>query len=254
MSQLLERLSREQKEEYQGNLYMQTQIMFAFHSCKLEGNELSEDQVRDIYENNIFSVSAESRIKVDDITEIINHFTCFDYMISCAAEDLTENMMKQFHQILKRNTLEELKGKVPIGSYKTEHNTAGDAKTIEPEQVGAEIEQLLKDYLQENKEKDISLESLVNFHYRFERIHPFADNNGKIGRLILFKECLKNNIMPFIIAHRQKLYYLRGLQTYRTDRTKLLNVCLAAQNKYDTIEAYFSTVTESSSSKMLTTD
>ena len=116
------------------------------------------------------------------------------------------------------------------------------------------MEQLLKDYLQENNEKDNSLESLLNFHYRFERIHPFADNNGKIGRLILFKECLKNNIMPFIIAHRQKLYYLRGLQTYRADRTKLLNVCLAAQNKYDTIEAYFSTVTEPNSSRMLTTD
>ncbi len=254
MSNLLERLLQEQKEEEQGNLYMQTQIMFAYHSCKLEGNELSEEQVRDIYENNSFSVMAESRIKVNDITEIINHFTCFDYMISCASEDLTENMMKQFHQILKRNTLDELKGRIPIGVYKTEPNTAGGTKATAPEKVDAEISQLLKDYLQGNKEKDTSLEAIADFHYRFERIHPFADNNGKIGRLIMFKECLKNSIMPFIIAHRQKLYYFRGLQTYRMDQAKLLNVCLAAQNKYDTIEAYFSNVTEFTGYKMLTID
>lgn len=250
MTKLLERLLQEQKEEYQGNLYMQTQIMFAYHSCKLEGNALSEEQVRSIYEYNEFPTAAESCIKVDDVTEIINHFTCFDYMLSRAAEDLTENMMKQFHQILKRNTWDELKSNLPIGSYKTDSTTISGVKTIVPEKVESEMARLLADY----QAKETDLDAIIHLHYRFERIHPFADNNGKIGRLIMFKECLKNDIMPFIIAHRQKLYYFRGLQNYRSDRTKLLNVCTAAQNKYDTIEAYFSTVAEPSAHKLLVTD
>ena len=173
---------------------------------------------------------------VDDIIETVNHFSCFDYMLAHADEELTEDMIKEFHRLLKRNTSDERKEWFRIGDYKARPNVVGDMKTTAPSKVGGEIQKLLDDY---HQKKDVTVEDVVDFHYRFESIHPFQDGNGRVGRIIMFKECLKNDILPFIIDHEHKLFYYRGLKEYKSEKGFLMDTCLSSQDEYEAMVLYF---------------
>lgn len=233
---LLDRLLEEKAMKLKGCLYHQTQIKFAYNSNRIEGSRLSEAQTRYIYETNTISVEPNEVANVDDIIETINHFFCFDYMLAKADEELTEEMIKEFHRLLKRNTSDERKEWFRIGDYKLRPNAVGDMKTTAPAKVTGEIQKLLMDY---RNKKNVSLENIVDFHYRFEIIHPFQDGNGRVGRIIMFKECLKNDILPFIIDNEHKLFYYRGLNEYTREKGYLMDTCLSAQDQYEEMVSYF---------------
>lgn len=233
---LLERLLEEKEMRLKGGLYHQTQIKLAYNSNRIEGSRLSEDQTRYIYETNTVSMEAEETADVDDIIETVNHFSCFDYMLLHADAELTEDMIKEFHRLLKRNTSDERKEWFRVGDYKSRPNVVGDSKTTAPSKVGAEVQKLLADY---HKKEEVNLEDIVEFHYRFERIHPFQDGNGRVGRIILFKECLKHDIFPFIIDHEHKLFYYRGLKEYTVEKGYLMDTCMSSQDEYEKTVSYF---------------
>jgi len=235
MQQLLERLLEEKEMQLKGNLYHYTQIKLAFNSNRIEGSRLSEDQVRYIYETNTVNTGAEEAVDVDDIIETVNHFSCFDFMLLHADEELTEGLIKEFHLLLKRSTSDERKEWFRVGNYKSRPNVVGDRETTEPSRVGSEMKKLLTEYTQK---KEIKIEDIINFHYQFEIIHPFQDGNGRVGRIIMFKECLRHDILPFIINHEHKLLYYRGLQAYEADKGCLLNTCLSAQDEYKKMIIY----------------
>lgn len=232
---LLVRLLEEKEMKLKGGLYHQTQIKFAYNSNCIEGSRLSEDQTRYIYETNTVNMEQDEAASVDDIIETVNHFSCFDYMLVHADEELTEEMIKEFHRLLKR-TSDERKEWFRVGDYKTKPNVVGDMKTTAPTKVSSEIQKLLTDY---HQKKDITIDNIVDFHYRFESIHPFQDGNGRVGRIIMFKECLKHDIMPFIIDHNHKLFYYRGLKEYKTEKGYLMDTCLSAQDQYEAMVSYF---------------
>ena len=236
MQRLLERLVEEKEMQLKGGLYHHTQVKLAFNSNRIEGSRLSEDQTRYIYETNTVNMEEEEAADVDDIIETVNHFSCFDYMLLHADEDLSEDLIKEFHRLLKRSTSDERKEWFQVGDYKTRPNVVGDNKTTAPSKVGSEVQKLLAEY---TGKKDITAEDIVDFHYRFERIHPFQDGNGRVGRIIMFKECLKNNILPFIIDHEHKLFYYRGLQEYESEKGYLFDTCLSAQDEYEKEVSYF---------------
>jgi Fic family protein len=233
---LLERLLEEKEMRLKGGLYHQTQISFSYNSNKIEGNHLSEDQTRYIYETNTFNMEADEVVDVDDIIETVNHFSCFDYTLLHADKELTEDMLKGFHRLLKRNTSDERKEWFRVGDYKSKPNVVGDSETTAPSKVGSEVQRLLADY---HGKKEIMLEDIVAFHYRFERIHPFQDGNGRVGRIIMFKECLKNDILPFIIDHEHKVFYYHGLMEYDTEKGYLVDTCLSAQDEYEKMVSCF---------------
>ena len=233
---LLECLLEEKEMRLKSGLYYQTQISFSYNSNKIEGNRLSEDQTRYIYETNTISLKSEEVTGVDDLIETVNHFSCFDYMLLHADEELTEEMIKGFHLLLKRNTSDANKEWFRIGDFKSRPNMIGDRKTTAPSKVGSEVQSLLADY---HRKEEITVEDIVDFHYRFESIHPFQDGNGRVGRIILFKECLENDIFPFIIDHEHKLFYYRGLKEYDAEKGYLLDTCLSAQDEYEKMVAYF---------------
>jgi len=233
---LLGQLLEEKEMKLKGGLYHQTQIKLAYNSNRIEGSRLSEDQTRYIYETNTVNMEQDEAASVDDIIETVNHFSCFDYMLAHADEELTEEMIKEFHWLLKRNTSDERKEWFRVGDYKTRPNVVGDMKTTAPSKVSREIQKLLTDY---HQKKDIIIENIVDFHYKFESIHPFQDGNGRVGRIIMFKECLKNDILPFIIDHEYKLFYYRGLKEYKTEKGYLMDTCLSAQDQYEKMVAYF---------------
>lgn len=232
---LLERLE-EKEMKLKGGLYHQTQIKLTYNSNRIEGSRLSEDQTRYIYETNTVNMEQDEAANVDDIIETVNHFSCFDYMITHADEELTEEMIKKFHWLLTRNTSDERKEWFRVGDYKARPNVVGNMKTTAPAKVGDEIQKLLTDY---HQKKDIIVEDIVDFHYRFESIHPFQDGNGRVGRIIMFKECLKNDILPFIIDHKHKLFYYHGLKEYKTGKGYLMDTCLSAQDQYEAMLSYF---------------
>jgi len=233
---LLERLLEEKETRLKGGLYHQTQINFAYHTNKIEGSRLSEDQVRYIYETNTVTMEMDKMAAEDDIIETVNHFSCFDYMLLHADEELTEDLIKGFHLLLKRNTSDANKEWFRIGGYKLRPNMVGGGKTTAPSKVGSEIQKLLSDY---TRRKEITVEDIVDFHYRFECIHPFQDGNGRVGRIIMFRECLKHDILPFIIDHEHKLFYYRGLKEYATEKGYLMDTCLSAQDEYEKMVSYF---------------
>ncbi len=233
---LLERLREEKEMKLKGGLYHQTQVKLAFNSNRIEGSRLSEEQTRYIYETNTLNMESDGTANVDDIIETVNHFSCFDFMLNHADEELTEDIIKEFHRLLKRNTSDERKEWFKVGNYKTRPNIVGDTKTTAPSKVEIEIQKLLSDY---HQKRNITLEDIVDFHYRFESIHPFQDGNGRVGRIIIFKECLKNGILPFIIDHEHKLYYYRGLKEYRTEKGFLMGTCQSSQDQYQVIVSYF---------------
>lgn len=232
---LLNLLLEEKEMKLKGGLYHQTQIKLAFNSNRIEGSRLSEDQTRYIYETNTINMEPNETASVDDIIETVNHFSCFDYMLTHADENLSEEMIKEFHKLLKRNTSDERKEWFCVGDYKTRPNIVGDVKTTAPAKVSGEIKKLFQNYNKIN----INVEDIVGFHFQFESIHPFQDGNGRVGRIIMFKECLKNDIMPFIIDHEHKLFYYRGLKEYTVEKGYLLDTCLSAQDQYEAMVKYF---------------
>ena len=230
---------REQKEmKLNGNLYHNTQIMFAYNTNHIEGSKLTEDQTRYIYETNTILFEGETVANVDDILETINHFKLVDYMLDIASEPLTEDIIKKFHKILKEGTMDSRKEWFNVGEYKKLPNEAGMMKTASPNETPKEMQKLMKWY---NSLSKITIKEIIEFHARFEKIHPFQDGNGRVGRMVMFKECLKNNIIPFIILDKDKLFYYRGLKEYQGNREKgyLIDTCLNAQDQYIKMIEYY---------------
>ena len=223
---------KEQKElKLKGNIYHKTQIKLAYNTNRIEGSELSEDDTRYIYETNTI-LSSDKPQKVDDIVETVNHFFLFDFMLEKADEILTEPLIKKFHEILKRGTTHERKDWFNVGEYKKLPNEVGGKETSSPSNVASEMKKLISWY---NGTEEITFDEIIEFHYRFENIHPFQDGNGHVGRIIMFKECLKNNIVPFIIEDESKAFYYRGLKEYNEENGYLRDICLSMQDKYKKI-------------------
>ena len=230
---------REQKEmKLKGNLYHNTQVIFAYNTNHIEGSKLTEDQTRYIFETNSILFEKETVASVDDILETANHFKLVDYMLDIAYEELTEDIIKEFHRILKEGTADSRKEWFNVGEYKKIVNEAGDMKTTSPKETPKAMQKLMEWY---NSLAKITIKEIIEFHARFEKIHPFQDGNGRIGRIIIFKECLKNNIIPFIILDRDKLFYYRGLKEYQGNREKgyLIDTCLNAQDQYIKMMEYY---------------
>lgn len=222
---------REQKEmRLKGNLYHITQINFAYNTNHIEGSTLTEEQTRYIYETNTLVLeNGNDKANVDDIIETANHFKLVDYMLDVADKILTSDMIKEFHKILKTGTSDERISWFNVGEYKKLENEVAGKETIKPEDVENAMTELLNKY---NSLDKVCFDDIVKFHKDFESIHPFQDGNGRIGRIIMFKECLKNDITPFIILDKDKIYYYRGLKEYDTEKGYLLDTCLNAQDRY----------------------
>ncbi len=235
---ILECLKEQKEMQLKGNLYHNTQIIFAYNTNHIEGSTLTEEQTRYIYETKTVLFENDTIVKVDDIIETTNHFKLVDYMLEIAKEPLTEEIIKQFHKILKEGTLDSRKEWFMVGKYKKLANEAGSMKTTLPKNVQKEMGKLIEWY---NSLSKITIEDIIEFHTRFEKIHPFQDGNGRVGRMIAFKECLKNNIIPFIILDKDKLFYYRGLREYQSNREKgyLIDTCLNAQDQYTKMIEYY---------------
>lgn len=230
---------REQKEiGLKGNLYHNTQIVFAYNTNHIEGSKLTEDQTRYIYETNTILFEGETIANVDDILETANHFKLVDYMLEVADEKLTEKIIKEFHKILKEGTMDSRKSWFNVGEYKKLVNEAGSMKTSSPKQTPKDMQKLMEWY---DSLTEVTIKDIIEFHAKFEKIHPFQDGNGRVGRMIAFKECLKNNIIPFIILDKDKLFYYRGLKEYqnKTEKGYLIDTCLNAQDQYANMIKYY---------------
>ena len=229
---------REQKEMgLKGNLYHNTQIIFAYNTNHIEGSTLTEDQTRYIFETNTILFEGDTIAKVDDILETSNHFQLVDYMLDVADKKLNEKMIKEFHKILKNGTSDSRVDWFNVGEYKQKANQIGSGiSTALPSNVEKEMAKLMEWY---NSIKKITIKEIIEFHYRFEKIHPFQDGNGRVGRIIMFKECLKNNIIPFIILDKDKLFYYRGLKEYKNENGYLIDTCLNAQDQYKNMIEYY---------------
>lgn len=227
---------REQKEgKYSGGIYHRTQINLTYNSNHMEGSRLTRNQTRYIFETNTVGVENEV-LNVDDVIETVNHFRCIDLVIDHADDILSEKFIKKLHLTLKNGTSDSRKDWFAVGEYKKMPNEVGGMDTALPEEVADKMKTLLKEY---NVIKEKTLEDILDFHVKFERIHPFQDGNGRVGRLIMFKECLKHNIVPFIIEDNLKLFYYRGLKEWDNEKGYLTDTCLTAQDKYKTYLNYF---------------
>ena len=232
---LLVVLRQEKETKLKGGIYHKTQIDLTYNSNHIEGSRLTHDQTRYIFETNTIGIEGES-VRVDDIIETTNHFRCIDLIIDRAEEKLTESLIKELHLILKSGTSDSRKDWFTVGDYKRLPNEVGGNETTAPEDVHREIKALLKEY---NGKKKKSFEDIVDLHQRFEAIHPFQDGNGRVGRLVMFKECLANGYVPFIITEELKMFYYRGLREWNNLRGYLLDTCLAAQDNYKAVLDYF---------------
>ncbi len=232
---LLDVLREEKATKYSGGIYHKTQIELTYNSNHMEGSRLTHDQTRYIFETNTIGVE-NAALNVDDVIETVNHFRCIDVMIDRAKAALTERFIKELHLVLKNGTSDARKDWFAVGEYKKVPNEVGGMDTVLPEDVADQMKALLTEY---NSKKEKSLADILEFHVRFERIHPFQDGNGRVGRLIMFKECLKYNIVPFIIEDHLKLFYYRGLKEWGSEKGYLTDTCLAAQDKYKTYLDYF---------------
>lgn len=227
---------REQKEgKYSGGIYHRTQIDLTYNSNHMEGSRLTRNQTRYIFETNTVGVENEV-LNVDDVIETVNHFRCIDLVIDHADDILSEKFIKELHLTLKNGTSDSRKDWFAVGEYKKIPNEVGGMDTALPEEVADKMKTLLKEY---NVIKEKTLEDILDFHVKFERIHPFQDGNGCVGRLIMFKECLKHNIVPFIIEDNLKLFYYRGLKEWDNEKGYLTDTCLTAQDKYKADLNYF---------------
>lgn len=232
---LLNILQEQKAGKYSGGIYHKTQIDFTYNSNHIEGSRLSHEQTRYIFETN--TIGAENEVlNVDDVIETANHFRCIDMIIDHAKALLTEKFIKELHLILKNGTSDLRKDWFAVGDYKRMPNEAGGLDTALPEEVADKMKVLLAEY---NSKKEKIFEDVLDFHVKFERIHPFQDGNGRVGRLIMFKECLKYNIVPFIIEDNLKLFYYRGLKEWNNEKGYLTDTCLSAQDKYKAYLDYF---------------
>ena len=235
LKNLLEFLRAEKTGGVKGGIYHKVQIELTYNSNRIEGSRLTHDQTRYIYETNTIGID-NAAVNVDDIVETANHFRCIDMAIEQANQPLSEAFIKGLHLTLANGTSNARKDWFAVGDYKKLPNEVGGLDTALPEEVPARMKELLRSY---NAMKEKTLEDIIEFHYRFESIHPFQDGNGRVGRLILFKECLRNNIVPFIIDDELKLFYYRGLREWKNERGFLMDTCLAAQDKFRAYLDYF---------------
>ncbi len=232
---LLERLREEKKASLKGGIYHKIQIELTYNSNRIEGSKLTHDQTRYIFETNTIGIENDS-LNVDDIIETANHFKCIDMIIDNATYKLSEKFIKELHFTLKSGTSDSRKDWFNVGEYKKLPNEVGGKETASPEEVSEKIKDLLKSY---NEKNEHSLEEIIEFHYQFESIHPFQDGNGRVGRLLMFKECLKNNIVPFIIDDSLKMFYYRGLSEWNNEKGYLTDTCLSAQDRFKRYLDYF---------------
>ena len=232
---LLERLKAEKSSALSGGIYHKVQIELTYNSNHIEGSKLTHDQTRYIFETNTIGAETDA-LNVDDIIETANHFKCIDMIIENSTRKLTEKFIKQLHYTLKSGTSDSRKDWFNVGEYKKLPNEVGGKETAKPKDTANKVKELLKSY---NQKDEHTLEEIIDFHYRFESIHPFQDGNGRVGRLIMFKECLKNNIVPFIIDDSLKMFYYRGLSEWNNEKGYLTDTCLSAQDKFKTYLDYF---------------
>lgn len=232
---LLETLKRERNARLKGGIYHRFQVEFTYNSNHIEGSKLTHDQTALIFETKTIG-QMSGNTKVDDIIETVNHFKCIDYIIDFADKKLTEAFIKQLHLILKSNTADSFLNWFKVGDYKLLPNEVGETQTVSPENVKAEIKALLEQY---NSIEHITIEDIIYFHYKFESIHPFQDGNGRVGRLIMLKECLKHNIVPILIQDEFKSFYYRGLKEYKRQKGYLVDTCLHGQDIIKTYLDYF---------------
>lgn len=232
---LLDILQSEKKNKYSGGIYHKTQIDLTYNSNHIEGSRLTHDQTRYIFDTNTIGVENEV-LNVDDVIETANHFRCIDMIIDNAKATLTEKFIKDLHLILKNGTSDSRKDWFSVGEYKKMPNEVGGMVTALPEEVADRMKALLTEY---NNKEEKTLEDILDFYVKFERIHPFQDGNGRVGRLIMFKECLKYNIVPFIIEDQLKMFYYRGLKEWKNEKGYLKDTCLTAQDRYKSYLDYF---------------
>jgi len=232
---LLDILRDEKANKYSGGIYHKTQIDLTYNSNHMEGSRLTHDQTRYIFETNTIGIEKEV-LNVDDVIETANHFRCIDMIIDRAKLSLTEKIIKELHLILKNGTSDSRKDWFAVGNYKKLPNEVGGMETALPEEVANKMKKLLSEY---NNKEEKNFEDILDFHVKFERIQPFQDGNGRVGRLIMFKECLKYNIVPFIIEDNLKMFYYRGLKEWDNEKGYLTDTCMTAQDRYKAYLDYF---------------
>ena len=235
LSPLLERLRQEKQGRLKGGIYHRTQIDLTYNSNHIEGSRLTKEQTRFIFETNTLGATSENT-RIDDIMETVNHFRCIDYVIDHATDKVTVAHIKQLHRILKANTSDSQKDWFVVGDYKKLPNEVGEEKTVEPKSVHKHMAKLISDF---NSKGTISLDDVIDFHVKFERIHPFQDGNGRVGRLLMFWQCLQNRIAPFIISEELRLFYYRGIQKWGRVNEFMQDTCLTAQDNYKALLDYF---------------
>ena len=224
IARLKEELIQQRKSKFKGNIYHYSQVNFAYNSNKIEGGRLSEDETEEIFETDSFIPKSDETIKLDDLIEMKNHFRLFDYTLDTLNDDLSKEMIINMNKILKRNTTDEENPRYNVGGFKIIPNKIGLINVIDtsaPEDVEKDIGNLLLEY---KKIKNVTIEDIIDFHYKFELIHHFGDGNGRVGRMIMFRECLRNNIMPFIVLDNDKSFYMRGLKNYKNDKKITIKV------------------------------
>lgn len=232
---LIEILKEQKESRLKGGIYHKIQIELTYNSNHIEGSRLTHDQTRFIYETNTLDITDEA-VNVDDIIETVNHFRCVDKIIERADSEITEELIKELHFILKSGTSDSRKDWFAVGDYKRMPNEVGGRETTAPEEVSNEMKALLKKY---NNGMSKTLEDIIAFHVAFETIHPFQDGNGRVGRLLMFKECLKYSIVPFIIDDDLKFFYYRGLHEWSNEKGYLVGTCITAQDRFKKILEYF---------------
>ena len=235
LNPLLSRLREEKEAKLNGGIYHRTQIDLTYNSNHIEGSRLSKEQTRFIFETNTLGITTES-MSVDDIMETVNHFRCIDYVIDHAMDKITETHIKQLHAILKMNTSDSHKDWFAVGDYKRLPNEVGGGETVQPKEVHKRMKALISEY---NVFKNVEFDDILNFHVLFERIHPFQDGNGRVGRLLLFWQCLQSAHVPFVITEELHLFYYRGIQNWGNINGYLRDTCLAAQDNYKLLLDYF---------------
>ena len=235
IAKIKQELIKQKESKFKGNIYHYSQVNFSYNSNKIEGSKLTSEQTEAIFDTASFIPKSDDLIQLDDLIESKNHFKLFDYALDNVDKAFSKEMILEMNRILKRNTSDEENPRYNVGGFKIVPNIIGLVNVIhttEPENVEKEIDQLLFEY---NTKRTITLEDIIDFHYRFEKIHPFGDGNGRVGRMIMFKECLKNNIMPFIVLDEDKPYYIRGLKEYERDKMFLIDTIRHEQDLYEEI-------------------
>lgn len=235
IAKIKQELIKQKESKFKGNIYHYSQVNFSYNSNKIEGSKLTSEQTEAIFDTASFIPKSDDLIQLDDLIESKNHFKLFDYALDNVDKALSKEMILEMNRILKRNTSDEENPRYNVGGFKIVPNIIGLVNVIhttESENVEKEIDQLLFEY---NTKRTITLEDIIDFHYRFEKIHPFGEGNGRVGRMIMFKECLKNNIMPFIVLDEDKPYYIRGLKEYERDKMFLIDTIRHEQDLYEEI-------------------